>query len=276
VNFDSGTLFVDASENRVGIGTTTPAYTLEARGSSSGEVGFGFRNAHGDGGNQGSVSLNLLVNNSVGLTGAKILVQETTSDAYPTNMLFYTNGNLSGFSPTERMRIDSSGNVLVGTTSASGTFGDQETTEFRPNFFSAFARENDPALGVARLSSNGDVVIFRRETTTTGSISVTSSTTAYNTSSDYRLKENVQPITGALAKVQALNPVHYNWKVDGSEGEGFIAHELQEIVPYAVTGEKDGEEMQGVDYSKLTTLLTAAIKELTEKVESLEAQLEAK
>jgi hypothetical protein len=114
---------------------------------------------------------------------------------------------------------------------------------------------------------------------TCGTIEVSGSTTSYNTSSDYRLKENVAPMTGALAKVLELNPVTYTWKVDGSDGQGFIAHELQEVAPYAVSGEKDGEQMQGVDYGKITPLLTAALQEAIAEIQSLKArvaELEAK
>jgi hypothetical protein len=82
-------------------------------------------------------------------------------------------------------------------------------------------------------------------------------------------------MTGALAKVQALNPVTYKWKVDGSDGEGFIAHELAEVAPYAVSGEKDGEQMQGADYGKITPLLTAALQEAIAKIKTLEARIAA-
>lgn len=111
-----------------------------------------------------------------------------------------------------------------------------------------------------------------------GSVSIGSSSTAYNTTSDYRLKENVQPMTGALAKVQALNPVTYTWKFSGEQGQGFIAHELQAVIPTAVTGEKDsvyenGEpRYQGVDASYVVATLVAAVKELSARVAALEAK----
>ena len=107
-----------------------------------------------------------------------------------------------------------------------------------------------------------------------GGIVVNGSATTYSTSSDYRLKENVAPMTGALAKVTQLKPVTYTWKADGSSGQGFIAHELQAIVPDAVTGEKDSVDddgnikPQGVDTSFLVATLTAAIQELNAKVEA--------
>lgn len=101
-----------------------------------------------------------------------------------------------------------------------------------------------------------------------GNISVSASATAYNTSSDYRLKDNVAPMTGALSRVALLKPVTYSWKIDGSAGEGFIAHELQEVCPLAVTGEKDAVnedgsvKSQSIDVSFLVATLTAAIQEL--------------
>ncbi len=112
-----------------------------------------------------------------------------------------------------------------------------------------------------------------------GQITNSGTTTTYSTSSDYRLKENVKPITGALAKVTALKPVTYKWKADGSDGEGFIAHELAEICPQAVTGEKDAVnedgsiKPQGIDTSFLVATLTAAIQELKSELDSVKAEL---
>ncbi len=110
-----------------------------------------------------------------------------------------------------------------------------------------------------------------------GSITVASgSSVSFNTTSDYRLKEHVLPMEGALDRIMAAKPVTYKWKSDGSAGEGFIAHELAEIVPLAVTGEKDAVDEDGkpkyqqVDYAKLTPVLLAGIQELMEQVQSLQ------
>jgi hypothetical protein len=108
-----------------------------------------------------------------------------------------------------------------------------------------------------------------------GSIVSTSSATAYNTSSDYRLKEDVQPMVGASDRLMSLKPVNFAWKADGSRTDGFLAHEAQEVVPQAVTGDKDGEEMQAIDHSKLVPLLTAALQEALQKIEALEARVAA-
>ena len=127
------------------------------------------------------------------------------------------------------------------------------------------------------LSGSGNYIEFVYGTTGVGSISCTSSATAYNTSSDYRLKNSVAPMTGALAKVAQLKPCTYKWNVDGSDGEGFIAHELAEVVPHAVTGEKDAvdedgnPQYQGIDTSFLVATLTAAIQELKAEFDAYKA-----
>ena len=114
-------------------------------------------------------------------------------------------------------------------------------------------------------------------TTQVGSITVNTTNAAFNTSSDYRLKENIAPMTGALAKVSQLKPCTYTWKMDGSSGEGFIAHELAEVIPQAVSGEKDALDKdgnispQGIDTSYLVATLTAAIQELKAEFDAYKA-----
>ena len=94
----------------------------------------------------------------------------------------------------------------------------------------------------------------------------------YSSSSDYRLKENISPLTGGIERLKNLKPSRFNWKEDETKTkiDGFIAHEVEGIVPNAVGGEKDGEHMQTLDASKLIPLLTAAVQELTARVEALE------
>jgi hypothetical protein len=105
-----------------------------------------------------------------------------------------------------------------------------------------------------------------------GSITAASgSTVAYNTSSDRRLKENIQPMINALTRLRQLKPCTYTWKNGGAPGEGFIAQELRDVVPLAVAGEPDGPEMMGIDYGKVVPLLAAAVIELLQRVEELEA-----
>jgi len=130
-------------------------------------------------------------------------------------------------------------------------------------------------------SVNGTVYNLRYQGSTIGSIVINSTNVAYNTTSDYRLKENVQPLTGALARVALLKPCTYIWKSNGEASEGFIAHELQEVVPLAVSGVKDALDEegrikpQGVDTSFLVATLTAAIQELSAANEALTVRIAA-
>ena len=108
----------------------------------------------------------------------------------------------------------------------------------------------------------------------------TTNAVAYNTTSDYRLKENIAPMTGALAKVAQLKPVTYTWKDCGIPSQGFIAHELQEVVPDCVSGAKDAVDAdgnpvyQGVDTSFLVATLVAAIQEQQTIITALTARIE--
>jgi hypothetical protein len=173
--------------------------------------------------------------------------------------------NAAGGAKSERARITSGGNLLVGTTSA---------------FDSAYRM----SLGVS--GSTGGLVIqpgandytalrFNNASgTQVGTITVSSTNTAYNTSSDYRLKNITGPITTSGAYIDSLNPVEGTWKADGSTFVGLIAHEVQEASRTTVaTGVKDGEEMQGMDYSnaELIANMLAELKSLRARVAALES-----
>jgi len=119
---------------------------------------------------------------------------------------------------------------------------------------------------------------FRVSTSEVGSIAVGTTSTAYNTSSDYRLKENVVPIENAVARIDSLNPVRFNFKAEPDVTvDGFIAHEVTSVVPEAISGEKDAVDedgnpvYQGIDQAKLVPLLVAAVQELSARVAELEA-----
>ena len=137
-------------------------------------------------------------------------------------------------------------------------------------------------LCLQRSASGGNVARFARGTTSVGTISVTASATSYNTTSDYRLKENVVSLSGAIARLNQL-PVHrFNFIADpGTVVDGFIAHEAAAVVPECVTGLKDAVDedgdpvYQGIDQSKLVPLLTAALQESIAKIEQLEQRLAA-
>jgi hypothetical protein len=177
---------------------------------------------------------------------------------------------------TERARIDSSGKFLVGTTSGG-------TDKVR--IASAGVTENQLGLVSTDNASNNGFIQFRDSGgTSIGSIARNGSSNAvlYNTTSDYRLKEQVTPMSEGLAKVMALKPVKWVWKdCNGAIGEGFIAHEVQEVVPSAVSGEKDAVsedgsiKPQGMDASYLVATLTAAIQEQQALIQTLTARVEA-
>ena len=147
---------------------------------------------------------------------------------------------------------------------------------------------DDVCLHLNRVGgSNGAVAHFRHQGVVVGSISVTDSATTYNTTSDYRLKTNVREITDGLERVNALRPVAFDW-INGGSGEGFIAHEVQSVVPLAVTGEKDAVAPapvedddppegsiipQMMDQTKLIPILTSAVQELSAMVEALTARV---
>ena len=103
-----------------------------------------------------------------------------------------------------------------------------------------------------------------------------SNSCSYNTSSDYRLKNNIENLTNGIDKIKQLKTYRFNWisNPKGNKVDGFIAHEVQDIVPEAISGEKDGEEMQGIDQSKLVPLITAALQEAITKIESLESEID--
>jgi hypothetical protein len=187
---------------------------------------------------------------------------------------WYTAGSGSGtISWSQPMTLDASGNLVVGKTNASATNQGAYITP-AGTFFSAGNGTGTNYHGFFTNNANATPV-------TVGYISSSGTTTSYATSSDYRLKENVQPMTGALNKVAALKPVTYKWKTDGSNGEGFIAHELAEICSHAVTGEKDAvdadgnPQYQGIDVSFLVATLTAAIQEQQALITQLQADVAA-
>ena len=264
---------VDTSQN-VGIGTTSPVTKLSVTGGvitdtvASGNAGINLVSTGGSGRAYGWFS-----NNSDGSFSA----YDSTASA-------------------ERMRINSNGAVIVGTsTTTTATnvtrFETIGTTGGGVNDWSQCVRWNGSGgLLLRAVASSATALYFESGAggtlgssagTNVGSITVTSTNTAFNTSSDYRLKYDAVPLTKGLQTICLLKPSSYKWKIDDSAGDGFIAHELAEVIPNAVHGEKDAInedgsiKTQGVDYSKIVVHLVAAIQELSAKNDALEVRLAA-
>lgn len=258
---------IDSSGN-VGIGTSSPVGRFASVG--------------------GSIQLSGGTTSQAGLR-----VQYASSVATITGI----NNDNSAFNPlafytgaSEAMRIDTSGNLLVGlitpgtvfssTGTDRGGYIGKDTTSV-----AGLVADGRLCMVMNRTTSTGIIVEFKYNGSIVGTISTNGSSTSYNTTSDYRLKHDVQPLTSGLATIASLKPTTYKWNTDNSYGEGFIAHELQAVIPQAVTGEKDAVnengsiKPQGVDYSKIVVHLVAAIQDLKADNDAMKeriATLEAK
>jgi len=172
-----------------------------------------------------------------------------------------------------RATFDNAGNLLVGTTSTLGNGGGITVARSGSNIQTLTTNSTSgSAYYIGRFYSNS---------VEKGYIYFDGTNVSYVNLSDYRLKQDVQPMTGALAKVAQLKPCTYTWKSNGVSGQGFIAHELAEVVPDCVSGEKDAVDeegtprYQGVDTSFLVATLTAAIKEQQALITQLQADVAA-
>ena len=247
----SGNFSIDA--DAVGIGTTSPSQLLDVVGGSA-----NIRVAESSGGD-----LRMNVSGSTGAIG--------THSNHP--LLFRTNNS-------ERMRIFSDGTVSVGSSSSTG--GDQ--VKFHKVGNSGFllnlnnAGQSSQNL-ISSQSGTAEMVHcqFNNSNGNVGTIKTSGSSTVYNTSSDYRLKENVVEIKDATAKLKQLKAYRFNFIADADTTlDGFLAHEVQTIVPEAVSGEKDAVDPdgnidpQGIDQSKLVPLLVKTIQELEARITALE------
>ena len=259
----SGNVSIQDTGGNVGIGTSSPAYKLHAEVSSANVAYF----------NRLTTDGNIL---TLAVGGTNAFIFNTSSGVRniqapsAVDLAMWTNGS-------ERMRITSGGEFLVGTTTAdTNTVGCQ----LRPFGLGIFVRSGASCLQLNRLTSDGIIASFRTSDVERGSISISGATTSYNTSSDYRLKENIVPMEGALDRIDALKPTRFNFISNPEKTvDGFLAHEVQAIVPEAIVGEKDAVDeegnpiYQGIDQSKIVPLLVGAIKELKAEIETLKSQI---
>jgi len=322
--FDTDTLYIDATNNRVGVGTTSideklhvqvasgdaalkledaTSYMRIDQNSIGADTVLRFKTGSGldermriDSATNGIYAMTSNAEKAGGILNASSATNSfriwvDPDDLRPSSVLeFYVDSS-------ERMRIDSSGNLLVGTTSNSyvnkgyklrlddgiGAYSLYGATGTGAYSFLQFSRGTDGSLGFV------------------GTITTTGSSTAYNTSSDYRLKENVEYDWDATTRLKQLRPSRFNFIVDpDTTVDGFLAHEVQDIVPEAITGVKDEMQeeeyevtpavldedgnvvteavmgtrevpkYQGIDQSKLVPLLVKTIQELEERITTLE------
>ena len=307
---DTNTLSVDATNNRVGINTTSPTRTLSVIDSSSssaievknnsgqlalinyygtGHLDIGNSASNGNVTiytNNGNANLIMNENGNLYLTGGndrriKLSDSGIAGESNSNNTVHIRGDNdfmklnaagNGGFifeeDGTEHMRIASGGNIFVNTTTDVGSSG-------------ALIELNNSGDGsrVINTKDNGtgscNHITFNNNNGQVGRITTSGSATSFVGSSDYRMKENIVYDWDAITKVKNLKPAQFNFKTNTDElVEGFIAHEAQSVVPYAVVGEKDGEEMQGMDYGKLTAILTKAIQEQQTIIEDLKSRIE--
>jgi hypothetical protein len=210
----------------------------------------------------------------------------TSGTSQPSALKFSTTAD-GASSPTEAMRIDQAQRVAIGSAGGGRKFNVQ--SQSAAAFFSAPSDGSCPDMITIQCGTNaGDTttryINFRRQNgAIIGYVGMNgASAVNYSTSSDYRLKENVTPVSDGITRLQQLKPSRFNFIADPAKTvDGFLAHEVQTIVPEAITGEKDAvddegnPEYQGIDQSKLVPLLTAALQEAIAKIESLEARLTA-
>ena len=319
-------LFVDAAGEQVMVGTsngslfnaegTAAAFTVAGSDTSTTTIGNGgaainIVQTNGTAGNTSGLHFSRQdTDGTPNYSGAAIVAQFPDAQAtgqYPKGRLVFNTSSTANAAPSEKMRIDPDGSVIIGATSII---------------------ETNAILNCKMSQSAGTVAAFERTTTANarqlsfhnnngevGTINTSGSATSYNTSSDHRLKENVADMTGAIARVKQLAPKRFNFIADADTTvDGFLAHEAQTVVPEAITGthnqvevwvepevdddgniisgealpdgvsagdnklDADGNTIpvyQGIDQSKLVPLLTGALQEAIAKIETLETKVAA-
>jgi hypothetical protein len=243
----------------VGIGTASPARTLHVLGASGIGTVVKLEGASGT-----TTYLQLSYNGATNAQSGYIGYDSSS------NMTLFTNN-------TERMSITAAGAVVVGNTSAVSSASNTIACATFNKAYNWLAVTDSNYIQRSN-DSQGAFFNFLKGASDVGSITVLGSTTFYNSTSDYRLKEDLKDYNG-LELLSKIKTYDYEWKSDQTRSYGVLAHELAEVLPYAVNGEKDEvkedgtEKMQGVDYSKIVPVLIKAIQELKTEIDSLKNQI---
>ena len=308
--FNAGAQFGDA----VGIGTSVPDSSLTIATSSSGEFNaLSIKQANNTSGNESRIRFirttdagsdrecAAIVADRIGGNDTDVVIEVNTdgSDGAVEKFRFNHNGTLftnnvfglddgdtglalgvnvsntiqfyTGNSNT--MTLNSDGDLLVGKTDS----GDIATVgaELSATGFGMFSRTSAVPIFTNR-SDSGDIVQFYRANTKEGSISITSTGVTYNTTSDIRLKQDIESLQ-ATDKLMTMNPVSFAWKAepDGPRNMGFIAQEMQEIMPEAVSADDSEEKILSMDYGRITPVLVSALQDAHKKIEELESRIAA-
>mgnify|MGYP003673257676 CR=1 FL=1 len=271
-NDDANMLFVDGGNNRVGFGTATPGATLHASQSGNANAQLTIEaetNAYASivrllAANTGGGGYNGIQSFVAGdgtpqfeITGSESATEDTLS--------FHTGGS-------ERARIDSSGRFAVGKVPDSNfNIG----CELDPSGFLIASRtSNIPAF--FNRTDTGAILWFGRNSANKGDISINSTGVTFNTTSDIRLKQDIEPLV-ATDKLMQMNPVSYAWKEDpnGPRSIGFIAQEMADVMPEAVSVDDSEEKMMSMDYGRITPILVSALQDAHKKIEELESRIAA-
>ena len=260
----------------LGVGTTAPPVPLTSSISSNGGNVLAYRSSESDG-DYGGVEFHNHPSSLTGYRKGAIYFQSDGNGFGRGAMSFCVDGdgdaNNVGIAD-ERMRIDSSGRILIA----------KNTTSTSTNGLEIRTTGSD--AGRINHASPSELFYFYDSSDggQVGYIAHNGSNVTYSTSSDYRLKENIVTDWDATTRLKQLKPTRFSWKKESktqADTDGFLAHEVSSIVPQAIKGEKDAvdadgnPEYQGIDHSTLVPLLTKALQEAISEIDTLKEKVTA-
>ena len=279
ISADNERMFISSS-GAVGIGTSSPVTRLTINiGGANTSTNYQFKNISVSSGFSGGYTGTAIQSLLAGYDGSSIYGTDIGYgyDGTGYALMFSTNDDTSG-NPIERMRITSGGDVLMGMGNIGNLLIRQTTNGTVDNNSQSIG--NNGINYMNRVSGTGLYhIFFNNGNNIVGSITSNTTNTQFNTSSDYRLKKDLKDFN-ALNILSNIKLYDFAWKLNDSRMYGVLAHELKEILPYAVVGEKDELDEngnirpQGVDYSLLTPVLVKAIQELKTQNDALQSRIE--